>query len=281
MTEWFRDERPCSTIAVDDRAVQYGDGLFETVAIRDGEPRLWDYHVERLQTSAARLGLDVPGDSRLRSALDAALGQAQADDTRCIAKIVFTAGQGPRGYRRADSARTTILVGVADAITLPETCYRDGVDLRLCNTRLAVQPQLAGMKTLNRMEQVLARNEWSGESDFEGLTLDTDDRLICGTMSNVFLITGQRLVTPAITRCGVSGVMRRHVLTLLDNAGIECSVRDVGVEELWSSDGVLISNSQFGVMPARRCGRRSWQPHERFAQIAAMVRSSGIVEGPA
>jgi 4-amino-4-deoxychorismate lyase len=137
------------------------------------------------------------------------------------------------------------------------------------------------MKTLNRMEQVLARNEWSGESDFEGLTLDTDDRLICGTMSNVFLITGQRLVTPAITRCGVSGVMRRHVLTLLDNAGIECSVRDVGVEELWSSDGVLISNSQFGVMPARRCGRRSWQPHERFAQIAAMVRSSGIVEGPA
>jgi 4-amino-4-deoxychorismate lyase len=281
MMEWFRDERPCTTIAVDDRAVQYGDGLFETVAIRNGEPRLWDYHVERLQTSAARLGLEAPGESRLRSALSSALDQARTDGSRSVAKIVFTAGRGPRGYRRGGGAQTTTLIGIADARTPPDTCYRDGVDLRLCNTRLAVQPQLAGIKTLNRLEQVLARNEWSDECIFEGLTRDTDGRLICGTMSNVFLITGQGLVTPAITRCGVSGVMRRHVLTLLDEAGIECSVRDIGVEEFWSSDGVFISNSQFGVIPARRCGRHSWQPHERFAELAAMVQLSGIEEGPA
>jgi 4-amino-4-deoxychorismate lyase len=281
MTEWFRDERPCTTIAVDDRAVQYGDGLFETVAIRDGEPRLWNYHVERLQTGAVRLGLGAPDESRLRSALTAALGQARAVGSRSVAKIVFTAGQGPRGYRRSDSAETTILTGISQARMPPDTCYRDGVELRLCRTRLALQPQLAGMKTLNRLEQVLARNEWRDESIFEGLTLDTDGRLICGTMSNVFLFTGQGLVTPAITRCGVSGVMRRHVLTLLDSAGIECSVRDVAMEELWSSDGVFISNSQFGVLPARRCGKHSWQPQERFEQLASMVQMSGIEEGPA
>ncbi len=281
MTEWFRDERPCTTIAVDDRAVQYGDGLFETVAIRDGEPRLWNYHVERLQTGAVRLGLGAPDESRLRSALTAALGQARAVGSRSVAKIVFTAGQGPRGYRRIDSAETTILTGISQARMPPDTCYRDGVELRLCRTRLALQPQLAGMKTLNRLEQVLARNEWRDESIFEGLTLDTDGRLICGTMSNVFLFTGQGLVTPAITRCGVSGVMRRHVLTLLDSAGIECSVRDVAMEELWSSDGVFISNSQFGVLPARRCGKHSWQPQERFEQLASMVQMSGIEEGPA
>lgn len=281
MTEWFRDGRADNTVSADDRGVQYGDGLFETIAIRDGAPRLWNYHVERLQAGAARLGLAVPAEDSLHASLQAALGQAQADRNRCVAKILFTAGQGPRGYRRAGGAPTTLLTGITDAQRLPDSCYRDGVDLRLCHTRLAVQPQLAGMKTLNRLEQVIARNEWNDDSVFEGLTLDTDGRLICGTMSNVFIVTGQALVTPAISRCGVSGVMRRHVLALLDGAGIECRVRDVEAEELWAADAVFISNSQFGVLPARRCGAHSWQPNETFRRIASLLRDSGVVEGPA
>jgi 4-amino-4-deoxychorismate lyase len=281
MTEWFGDGRPCDTISADDRGFHYGDGLFETLAIRDGEPRLWDYHVERLQGSATRLGLQAPDESRLRSDLLSALDQSRADRARCVAKIVLTAGRGPRGYRRAGRGPATLLTGISDALTPSDSCYRHGVALRLCNTRLAVQPQFAGMKTLNRLEQVLARNEWTDDSVFEGLTLDTDDRLICGTMSNVFLISGQTLVTPAITRCGVSGVMRRHVLTLLDEAGLECSVRDVGVEELGSSDGVFLTNSQFGVLPARHCGKHTWQPGATFHRVAAMIRASGIEEGPA
>ena len=137
------------------------------------------------------------------------------------------------------------------------------------------------MKTLNRLEQVLARNEWHDESVFEGLTLDTDGRLICGTMSNVFLIAGQQLTTPAITHCGVSGVMRRHVLTLLDEAGIGCEVRDVDADELWAADGVFISNSQVGILPVRRCGAHSWEPQTVFRELTAMLRHSGIDEGPA
>jgi 4-amino-4-deoxychorismate lyase len=281
MTEWFLDGRPCDTIPADDRAVQYGDGLFETIAIRDGEPRLWDLHVERLRTGAARLGLEAPAESTLRSGLAAALEQARPGGARCLAKIVLTAGTGPRGYARLPGAQTTLLTGISDAAVPAASCYRDGVELRICHTRLAMQPQLAGMKTLNRLEQVLARNEWSDDAVFDGLTLDTAGRVICGTMSNLFLIAGQALVTPALTRCGVAGVMRRHVLTLLDSAGIGCSVRDVGVDELWSSDGVFISNSQFGILPVRRCGEHTWPVQEFFRRLAAMVRASGVVEGPA
>jgi 4-amino-4-deoxychorismate lyase len=281
MTEWFRDGRACETLPADDRAVQYGDGLFETIAIRNGAPRLWDYHVERLQTGAARLGLAAPAAPALRAGLDAALQQAHTDTSRCVAKLLMTAGAGPRGYRRGGDAPVTLLTGVSEARRLADACYRDGIDLRVCNTRLAMQPQLAGMKTLNRLEQVLARNEWQDDSAFEGLTLDTDGRLICGTMSNVFLIAGQQLITPAITRCGVSGVMRRHVLTLLDEAGIGYEVRDVEVDELWAADGAFISNSQVGILPARRCGSRTWQPHAVFRRITAMLRHSGVEEGPA
>lgn len=281
MTEWFRNGSPCDTVSAADRGLHYGDGLFETVAIRDGLPRLWRYHVERLQSGAARLGLPAPTGRTLRSALDQALGQARADSRRCVAKILLTAGAGPRGYRRAGDTPGTLLTGISDSHAVPDDCYRDGVALRLCNTRLAVQPQLAGMKTLNRLEQVLARNEWHDEDVFEGLLLDTGDRLICGTMSNVFLIEGQELVTPAITRCGVSGVMRRHVLTLLDQADIGYRIRDVGIDDLWASDGVFISNSQFGILPVRRCGAHSWQPQEAFHQLVAMLGRSGIEEGPA
>jgi len=281
MTEWFREGQPCDALPADDRAVQYGDGLFETIAIRNGVPRLWKYHVERLQTGAVRLGLAAPPETTLRAGLDAALQQAHADTARCVAKLVMTAGSGPRGYRRGSGAAVTLLTGVSAARRLQDACYHDGIVLRLCNTRLARQPQLAGMKTLNRLEQVMARNEWHDDAVFEGLTLDTDGRLICGTMSNVFLIAGQQLITPAITHCGVSGVMRRHVLTLLDEAGIDCEVRDVEAGELWAADGVFISNSQIGILPAARCGSHSWQPQAIFSELTALLRRSGIEEGPA
>lgn len=281
MTEWFRDGRPCDTIAADDRGVSYGDGLFETIAIRDGTPRLWNYHVERLQTGSARIGLSPPDEALLRSELNAALEHAGTAGSRCVAKILLTAGTGPRGYRRKADAPGTLLIGIADARTVPDACYRDGVDLRLCNTRLAIQPQLAGLKTLNRLEQVLARNEWSDDTVFEGLTLDTEGRVICGTMSNVFLVNGQQLTTPAITRCGVSGVMRRHLLAVTDRAGIDCRVSDVGLDELWASDSVFLCNSQFGLLPARRCGSHSWQTQDIVHRVAALLRESGVAEGPA
>lgn len=281
MTRWFRDGRPCDTVAADDRGIQYGDGLFETIAIRDGSPRLWDYHVERLHTGAERLGIAAPDAATLRAELDTALGQAQTDTNRCTAKIVLTAGAGRRGYRRDGNGTASLLTGIFDGRPFEDSLYRRGVDLWLCRTRLATQPQLAGMKTLNRLEQVLARNEWQDDSVFEGLTLDTDGRVICGTMSNVFLVSGQQLFTPAITRCGVSGVMRRHVLTVLRGAGMDCEVRDVEAGELWAADGVFLSNSQFGILPARRCGTHDWPVTDTFRQLAAMLRDSGIHEGPA
>ncbi len=281
MMQWFRDRRPCDSMAADDRGLQYGDGLFETIAIRDGAPRLWDYHVERLCTGAERLGIAAPEEATLRAELDAALGQAQADKKRCVAKILLTAGTGRRGYRRDVGGTASLLTGISAGRPVEDVRYRDGVDLRLCRTRLAAQPQLAGMKTLNRLEQVLARNEWQDDAIFEGLTLDADGRVICGTMSNVFLVSGQQLLTPAITRCGVSGVMRRHVLALLHGAGTDCQVRDVDAGELWAADGVFLSNSQFGILPARRCGTHDWPVPDVFRRLAAMLRDSGVREGPA
>jgi len=281
VTHWFHAGEPCDSISVDDRAAQYGDGLFETIAIRGGQARLWDYHTERLQTGCARLGLPVPTGQLLEDALFSALGAGPVDPEYCVAKILVSAGTGPRGYRRAHAGEGTLLVGLAESAKLPEVMYREGVHVRVCDTRLAVQPLLAGIKTLNRLEQVLARNEWQDETVFEGLLLDTEDRLICGTMSNVFLIDGNSLVTPAITRCGISGVMRRHVLTTAEQADIKCNVRDIAADELSSCQGGFLTNSQFGVLPVNRCGDRSWEQDDLPLHLLHLVTNSGVVECPA
>ena len=280
MTYWFDDGRPLDSIRLDDRAVQYGDGLFETIAIRSGRPRLWSYHTERLQTGCARLGLVVPDVQRLEDALSSALANAPVDTDYCVAKLLVSAGTGPRGYKRATDGPGTLLIGLSDSSRLPANMYRDGVRVRLCDTRLAVQPTLAGIKTLNRIEQVLARNEWDDEAVFEGLVLDTDERLICGTMSNVFLIDGNSLATPAITRCGVSGVMRRHLLTTVEQAGIDCEVRDIAGDELKTCQGGFLTNSQFGVLPVTQCAGRTWRQNEFSRQLMRLVANTGVTEYP-
>ena len=281
MTYWFDGGRPLDSIRLDDRAVQYGDGLFETIAIRGGRARLWSYHAERLQTGCARLGLSVPDAQLLEDSLSAALVNAPVDTQHCVAKLLVSAGTGARGYRRAGEGSGTLLVGLSEAPPLPAEWYRDGVRVRVCDTRLAVQPQLAGIKTLNRLEQVLARNEWDDESVFEGLLLDADERLICGTMSNVFLIDGNSLVTPAITRCGVAGVMRRHLLATVTQAGIDCEVRDIAGAELNSCQGGFLTNSQFGALPVMKCENRAWRQDGFSRQLMRLVADGGVAEYPA
>jgi 4-amino-4-deoxychorismate lyase len=278
VTEWFAAGDSLNSLPIDDRGLQYGDGLFETIAVRGQQPRLLEHHLDRLQTGCERLGLPVPPRDALEDSLRGALAATSLPTDRVTAKILLTAGPGPRGYARSDAVKPTLLIGLSASQTLPETLYRRGARVRLCNTRLALQPQLAGIKSLNRLEQVLAREELRNESVFEGLLLDTDDRLICGTMSNVFLIDGNSLATPALTRCGVAGVMRRHVLSLLDENGLDCEVRDVGRGELASCDGILLANSQFAVLPIRRCDERRFGPNDLATRVLELVVASGVRE---
>ena len=148
----------------------------------------------------------------------------------------------------------------------------------LCHNRLALQPGLAGIKSLNRLEQVLARAEWNDASIMEGLMLDTDGRLICGTMSNVFISTGNMIATPALTRCGVAGVMRRHIIAILDKAGTTCEVRDVGVGELYAAEEVFLTNSQFGVLPVRQIDSTKFAPGTVTRDLMQLAASTGVPE---
>ena len=280
MSRWFQmlvdgSVQALAAVAPDERAVQYGDGLFETIAIRDAAPRLLPLHLERLTTGCQRLGLDLPRESSLVFAVRALIERGNCGEG--VLKIIVSAGPGQRGYRRA-SSRSSVWLGLFDGGAPGPPTNGDGVRVRICDTRLAIQPQLAGIKSLNRLEQVLARAEWDDDSVVEGLMLDTEERLVCGTMSNVFIVRDNAVVTPAITRCGVSGVMRRHLLAELHRAGIETQVVDLDLDEALDADAMFLTNSQFGLLAVERCEDRRWAGHPLTGRATKLLAAAGITE---
>lgn len=240
--------KPQEVIPATDRGLHYGDGLFETIAICNGKPQFWHAHMERLRDGCARLAIPMPEVG----CLEEETARLSAGIERAVIKIIITRGSGGRGYRSPESPEPQRLV-----MRYPWPEYeipREGIALRVCETPLACNPRLAGIKHLNRLEQVLARNEWRDEAVLEGLMLDLDGHVIEGTMSNLFAVRDGVLITPDLTRCGVAGVMRRQVLSIAQKLGVVCEMLNLRADELTAMDELFVTNSIIGIWPVARLG---------------------------
>ena len=245
-----------------DRGLEFGDGLFETIAVLSGKPRLLERHLARLALGCARLAIAPPPAATLR----AELGRAAATAGAGLVKLILTRGEGGAGYApRAGAAHRHVLA--LPARLRPASFAVEGVAARLCTARLAEQPLLAGLKHLNRLEQVLARGEWTDPAIAEGLMLDVQGRLICGTMTNVFIVRSQELVTPSLRRAGVEGVMRAALIDSFRAAGTRVTERDVDPAELDGASEVFLTNALIGAWPVRRLAESAW-PAGPFARRA-------------
>lgn len=232
-------------IAVADRAVQYGDGLFETIRIGQGRPVHLARHLARLSAGCRRLGiLSVPWDTLRREITDLAVQHNSA-----VLKVIVSRGSGARGYRAETGQPATRILSLSSLPQWPADIINTGVRVTICNTRLAHQPALAGIKHLNRLEQILARGEWDDPGISEGLMLDCDDHVVEGTMSNLFLVRGDGLLTPGLSQCGVAGVMRSVILDCAAQHGIPYEIRALTLEDIRSADEVFVCNSLIGIWP--------------------------------
>lgn len=228
-----------------DRGLLYGDGVFETIAVEGGRPRFWMRHLARLHAGCGRLGIPLPEASRL---LQESLSLGSGSD-REVLKIIVTRGCGGRGYRPADIVAPTRIVQLHPWPDYPETCREAGIRVRLCHQRLGQNPTLAGVKHLNRLEQVIARGEWDDPGIREGLLLDTDEHLVAGTMSNLFLVRDRVLMTPELVRCGVAGILRTVVMEQAARVPMQLQVKALGLDDLWGADEVFLTNSLIGIWP--------------------------------
>ncbi len=275
---WFDMDGAIKTLPVDDRGLQYADGVFDTIAIRQGRARLASLHIERLRIGCERLGMDIPATDVLLGMLGSAIASTACDGSG-VAKFVVTRGSGQRGYRYASDSTPRVMLGLFELPVYSRACWMHGVEIRICNLRLGSQPALAGIKSLNRLEQVLARNEWQSESIAEGLMLDADGNIVCGTMSNLFVSSESGLSTPAITTAGVSGVMRRHIIARSESDGLTVNVEPIPISTFKECREVFLSNSQIGIWPVRRCGTRSYAaPGPTTQRVMKLLANSGIDE---
>lgn len=251
-----------------DRGLQYGDGVFRTVRVQAGRPQWWAAHMRKLAEDAARLSIPAPPPIVWEREVNALLAKAPAE---CVLKLILTRGTGPRGYRPAAQPEPTRIVQFSAWPTHIEAVAARGAVVHPCALRLAEQPRLAGIKHLNRLENVLATLEWQPEEADEGLMLDQAGRVVCGVSSNVFLVHQGRLLTPRLTRCGVAGVARLHLLALAAQLKLPAAEADIGLDELLTADEVFLTNSLIRLWPVARLGDRHWGEPRLAAELRRLL----------
>lgn len=236
-----------------DRGFAYGDGVFETCKMLHGKIPLWHLHKERLLKSCEKLSIPLAIDL-VEAQLASLIGLlATTDIANAVVKFTVTRGQGGRGYSAPASVSPTIAISVFPAVNYPQDYFSEGVNLRFCQQRLSCNPSLAGLKHLNRLEQVLARAEWQDDAIAEGILLDTQGNVIEAVFSNIFLIKNGELFTPELSQAGVAGVMRRFIIeTLAPQAGLAVEIKRLSCADLLSADAVFLTNSLYGIWPVQK-----------------------------
>lgn len=232
-------------ISSTDRGLLYGDGLFETMAVIGGNIPLWERHLQRLQRDSRRLGLCCPSEDDLRAEVE----QFTHGVARGIVKVILTRGQGGRGYAPPAAAVPTRIVQRHAWPELPTSLWQTGVKVKLCQLQLAQQPRLAGIKHLNRLEQVLARAELTDTALQEGILADSQGHIIEAVSHNLFLLQGKTFITPDLNQCGVAGVMREYVISHLQEAGLPVQITRVSRQSLLAADALFLCNSIHGIWP--------------------------------
>jgi 4-amino-4-deoxychorismate lyase len=230
------------------RALHYGDGVFRTMLVHGGSLVDAQGQWAHLARDAARIDLD-PGDPDvLRREAALAIDAMSAG----VLKVVLSRCGAGRGYAPATRACDRLLSTHA-LPPIAATAWSDGVDVAWSKVLLGIQPLLAGVKHLNRLEQVLASRDWP-EGVAERLLCDAEGRIVCGTRTNVFFVTEGALRTPDLTKAGVAGRMRHRIIELAAREGIDTFVETVAPDEVRHATECFLTNSIIGLWPVRTIG---------------------------
>jgi 4-amino-4-deoxychorismate lyase len=248
-----------------DRGLMYGDGLFETMLARGGRIRFEELHRARLDSGCRRLAIHADQDAIWKQARAAAAKHADA-----LLRLQVTRGVAlARGYTpTGDETATTILAVLAPSADPGVPTF---LRVRTVASTLGENPALAGIKHCNRLEQILARQALAGSNAFEGLMASSSGLVISGTMSNVFVELDGELVTPALERCGVAGVMRAAVLREAARAGVPVRVTDVPLAALARVRAAALCNVRMGLVPVDELDDRQLTHSAGLAMLAGRV----------
>ncbi|MES1951002.1 aminodeoxychorismate lyase [Salinisphaera sp. S4-8] len=266
MAEHIRiDGRHAAELPADDRGLAYGDGVFRTLRIESGQPIGWDEHWRRLQHDCAALDIATPGEAEIRADIRALF--ATRSDGVC--KVMVTRGSGGRGYMPPVPAAPRRIV-VAHA--LPAHANAEPLALARSSIELAVQPRLAGIKHLNRLEQVLARSECDARGVADTWMADSQGFIIATTMRNLFFVDANGCwLTPRLTRAGIIGATRQRLWRALAQAGRPVRENDIRLSALIDCRAAIACNSVGGAVAVSHFEGRALPDSHAQAQYAQQL----------
>lgn len=243
-------------ITAHDRGLLYGDGLFETIAVSQGQPLLFQRHLQRLYVGCQRLGIEFNEAEQLQQECKQLLEHEDGTHiAQGILKIILTRGSGKRGYRPEKGLTATRIVSYTEHQPYPDHYRTEGVVVTFCQHHLSSNPALAGIKHLNRLDQVMASLELK-QGVQEGLMFDQDENIIEGTMSNLFIIIDGMLVTPQVTSCGVAGIMRQLIIDCAHQNNMPLSIRKLNMIDINNAQEMFLCNSLIKIWPVRKINER-------------------------
>ena len=252
-------------IHVHDRGFQYGDGLFETIEVSKSQPVFLDRHLARLKAGCARLRIPPLDTVILQNEIKELCRQVNSSSS--VLKIIITRGEGGRGYRPPQTVQPSRMLALYPFPPYPAAYSESGVRTRFCETVLGLNPALAGIKHLNRLEQIMARAEWDDPEIHEGLLADLNGNVIEGTMSNLFFTKNNILYTAPLKFSGVEGIIREIIIQLCAENGLIFYKKNYTKGELLSADEAFICNSIIGIWPVNKIDQVDLAPGSVTRQL--------------
>lgn len=232
-------------INIADRAFQYGDGCFTTMAFRNERLEFFDAHINRLKLACKTLYIDFVKWSELESCILGSL-KTHAD---CVVKVIITRGIGGRGYSPEGAISPSFIITHHTIPAHYVTWQTNGIKLTISPIELACQPLLAGIKHLNRLEQVLVKQALVNTGYDDAVVCDTQQIIIESSVGNLFWYKNNVWYTSDLSGSGVNGVMRQCVLAVMQQKGKECLVVKHNASVLFSAQEMFVCNSLMMLVP--------------------------------
>ena len=259
-----------NTLAVNDRAVQFGDGCFTTARIRESRVEWLSEHLNRLKLNCQALMIPFTEWERLEQEM-VSLAASHADG---VLKVIITRGSGGRGYSAAACQSPTRILSVSPAPAHYPHWQQKGITLVLSPVRLGRNPMLAGLKHLNRLEQVLIRTHLEQTAADEALVLDSEGWVTECCAANLFWRAGDTVFTPRLDHAGVNGIMRQRCLSMLAPSRfrvVEVNAREDAVRQ---ADEVVVCNALMPVVPVNQFEDVRYLSRELFEFLAPLCEQS-------
>jgi 4-amino-4-deoxychorismate lyase len=252
---------PAGALPLPDRGLDFGDGLFETLLLHAGEALYPDFHLRRLQRGLHALSFP-DCVAAVEGQLHAVVAQIATRGWRRTAlRLTITRGSGPRGYAPPIDAKPRTIM-IANELGPGYGGLPVAATLSLANVRWPTQPALAGLKHLNRLEQVLAARQCRADAVDEVVMLDQDENVISVAAGNLFVVTDGHLLTPSISHCGIAGTRRELVIQRWAPAiGLQVAEQAISLAQVETAQEVFYSNSLVGLRPVKSFGAARWESH--------------------